>query len=89
MILRPWILVILLLIPASLKANPLEAKDKQQHFAASFVLALVLGEIYGKYYGTGLTMGIGLLKEMTDKEVDPGDIGANMLGAMITIPIDL
>ena len=81
-------------MPAPARAKPGDTefwtKDKKQHFAVNFVMAGAGYTILRKYqYGrweslvTSIALAalVSTAKEIYDREVDPGDIQADFLGA--------
>lgn len=77
-------LALALLLSANAKAFPI---DKEAHFFASYGIALSVSQ--AAFYrverpelvGFGVSLAVGLLKEMTDKEFSGGDLAADFLGA--------
>jgi len=74
-------LLFMLVWPSVGRALDLSQQDKQLHVAASYGLTVgAVASGASRWQAAALVLGVGLAKELTDKQVDAQDLQANGLG---------
>jgi hypothetical protein len=59
--------------------------DKALHFAASAIISVYLSQKMSKEHAVIVTMGVGIVKELSDRYIDPQDLLADQIGASVIL----
>jgi hypothetical protein len=72
----------------SLLACCLVAQDHLLHMTTSFALSAAAQRTFGRTEGLVIGIAAGVVKELTDDRVDGGDLAADALGVLLTVPFE-